>query len=295
MMRKVNLKENNIMSPWLLSEEVLSKIDSLMEKAYCDFNTLVKDRPYITKKKLLTIWFKDGTEENFQSFREAMVSFNNSNQNPVKFEYVSEVSLNRINIKLDATKYDCFGYYINCEDVNINNNLCYDMQQIYFNEKPKWFFSVASLIRGYSFLFYFLIFLATFAIMILQLEDPFKNTKERIHQILLNENLQQEDYLEIIKYSTIINYNFTDLAIPNNQSNLTKQFSNILNNYIIIGLILCLIITATPKPFFAIGKGKKRVAFWKCYYRFLLIFLPIGVLLPILINLISYLITKYIN
>ena len=62
----------------------------------------------------------------------------------------------------------------------------------------------------------------------------------------------------------------------------------------IIGFIVCLIFTATPKPSFAVGRGKKKVAFWKGYYKFLLKFLPIWVLLPIVLNLVSYLITKKI-
>jgi hypothetical protein len=290
-------KEDNIRGPWLLSEETLIKIDILMEKGFSEFNALIKkqnkEKSYLTNKKTLTIWFNNGTEEDFKSFKDAIVSDIYFDQKPVKFEYVLEVSSNRLNIILDS-KYDVFGYYINCEDVNIRNNLCYDMQQIYFADKPNLFFSFASLFRGLSFLFYFLIFVLTIIIMTIPINSSLKNTKEKLHQILLKDDLQQEDYFEIIRYSTIINNKFYDLAIPNNnnQENLTKLFDKIIFNYLIIGFIICLIITATPRPSFAVGKGKKKVKFWKGYYIILLKYLPLWVLLPIILNLFSYLITK---
>ena len=303
MNNKEKPKEDNIRGPWLLSEETLIKIDTLMEKAFIDFNVLIKkqneERSYLANKKSLTIKFNNDTEENYNSFKEAIVSDTYSNQKPVMFEYISEVSSNELIIKLDSVYNDSFGYYINCEDVSIRNNLCYDMKQIYFADKPKLFFSFASILRGYSFLFYILILFLTIIIMVFQFDDSFRKTKETLHQLLLKDDLQQEDYFEIIRYSTIINHKFYDLAIPNdnnnNQEKLTKLFGKILFNYLIIGFIICLIITATPRSSFAIGKGKRKVTFWKGYYKLLLKYLPIWVLLPIFINLLSYLITKKIN
>jgi hypothetical protein len=291
-------KSDDFKGPWLLSEETLTKIDSLMEKAFIDFNALAEEqnekKSYSIIKKSLSIWFDDDKAVDFESFREAIVSDSISNQKPVKFEYVSQVSSNRLNINLNANT-DNLEYYINCEDESIRNNLCYDMQKIYSAEKPKLFFSIASVFRGFSFVFYILIFLVTALIMSNHLDDPFMNTKEKVHQILLKDDLQQEDYFEIIRYSMIINYKFYDLAIPNNPNNLAKIYNKILYNYLIIGFIICLIITTTPKPSFAVGKGKKKVAFWNGYYKFLLKFLPIGILLPIAINFISYLITNNIK
>ena len=300
-------KEDGIRGPWLLSEETLLKFDSLMENAFNTFNVLIEKDPSqkqnflssCDSEKKLSIWFDDREEEQFNSFKEAIISDSCSISKPVKFKYVTEVWSNRVIIELDSKGDNYFRYYINCEDDTIKNNINYDMQQIYNAEKPKAFFSYASIMGGTIFLFYFILFLPLFFAFDIKYNNPHNEAiRNKIYQILSKESLQQEDYFEIIKYMTIKEYKFynlleNDLLDTSNLRNLSKLFDKIFTNYLIIGFLFCLIVVFTPKASFAIGKSKRKVKFWKNYYNFLLKIFPVMILLPIIINIISSFITKY--
>jgi hypothetical protein len=299
------IKEDNRIGPWLLSEETLIKLDSLMEKSFNDFKMLIEVKPehnflYDSLKKTLTIWFSDEDEIQFNSFKEAIVSDKFSNRKPIKFEYVSEFMSNRVSIILDSTKNNYFGYYINCKDDATKNNIIYDMQQIYNSERPKTFFSLASIISSYIFPFYIILL----GILLLIFSDQYigsynKAIDNKVQQILSKGDLQQEDYFEIVKYTTIKNFKFynlldDDLLKIYNTRNLSNLYGKIILNYLIIGFIFCFIVTFNPKASFAVGKSKEKVKFWKSYYYILFKIIPIMIILPIVINIISYFITRNI-
>jgi len=149
------------------------------------------------------------------------------------------------------------------------------------------------------FLFYFLLLLLLSFVFVAQYNNPHDEAiKNKIYQILSKESLQQDDYFELIKYKTIKDYKFyslidNDLLDTANLRNLSKLFDKIFINYLIIGFLFCLVVVFTPKASFAIGKGKRKVNFWKNYYKFLLKIFPAMILLPIIINILSSFITKY--
>jgi hypothetical protein len=306
--KSVSNKEENLIGPWLLTEETLIEFDSLMEKYFNDFKVLTESNPiykniplYNNPQKILTIWFNVDEKMEFNSFKEAIVSDSCSNKKPIKFEYISEVGSNRVIIELESQKINYFKYFVNCSDDTIKNNIIYDMQKIYNIEKPKPFFSYASVIGGTIFLIYILLFLILLYIYVDQSQKSFdKAINNKIYQILSKDDLQQEDYFEIFKYTTIKNNKFyslldDDILITDNSKKFSGLFNKIILNYLILGFLFCFIVTLNPKASFAVGKSKGKVRFWKGYYYFLFKFLPIMIVLPIIINVISYFITNIFN
>jgi hypothetical protein len=296
--KKINERKDS--GPWLLTEETLIKIDSLMEKAYGD---LIKwenrsDENYRSEihTKTLTIWFKNKAEVKFQSFKEAFISEDFSNQNPFKFEFNIEVGINKINIELNSGWFNnYFQYFINCNN-NIEDNIIYEMYKIYSIEKPKKLPTLTNKISFWSFLIYLLMYIILSNVIVSRYNTSYeKMIRNYVYQILSKENLQQEDYLEIIKYTTIKNYKFYDLIEGSDALNVSNLIIKSITYYLIIGFLLCTIISLNPRASFAIGKGINKVKFWKSYYKFIYHAIPIMIILPIIINIISNIITKSIN
>jgi len=225
-MREI-LNQKKGLGPWLLTEETLTKIDSLMVKAYEDFVELAESSNKNYTKKL-TIWFSNGSKVEFKSFREVLMSESFSNQIPEEFEYVIEVGVNKINIEFHTKWLNYFQYYILCEDKDRENNIIYDMKSIYSAEKPKLFFSVASMLRFLSFAFYILLLYGLNSIYNLHYEIPNnKVIKNKAYQILSKDSLQQEDYFELIKYNTIYNFKLYKLIEDDNSKNISEKYGTI--------------------------------------------------------------------
>jgi hypothetical protein len=284
------------LGPWLLSEETLAKIDSLMDKAYIDIVDWVKrtDKKYSNENytKKLTIWFENGTKFEFQSFKEVSMSDNFSNQEPFKFEYIIEVGHNRVNIELNTDLLKHFQYNITCEDKSIENNIVYDMRNIYSAEKPEIISVIASMIGIFSFVFYFLLLLLLSNIYTLHYEIPNENAiKNKVYQILLKDSLQQEDYFEIIKYTSIQDFKLYRLIENDDSKRLSNRYDIIFLSYLVIGFVICIIITLSPKSSFAVGKGIKKVKRWKNYKRVYYNIIKL-IFLPLIISIVSNIIFK---
>jgi len=216
-----------------------------------------------------------------------------SKQKPIKFEYIIEIGSNKINIELNTNGFkNYFSYYIHCENEDIEDNITYEMQKIYSVEKPSKILQIASIIGSFSFFIYFLLFILVVYIVSSRINAPFdKAIKNNIYQILLKDNLQQEDYFEIFKYTTIHKYKFYNLIKYDDTRGI---YDKILVYYLIGGFVLCIIISLNPKSSFAVGKGINKVKFWKRYYKFVY-YIPVFIILPIIISIVSNIITKNIN
>jgi hypothetical protein len=297
--KMINQRKSN--GPWLLSEETLIKMDSLMTESYDDLaKCRVKpDGNYYgdSNTKTLTIWFKNVSDVSFRSFKEALVDERFFNKMPIKFEYTVKVGDDKISIALDSS-WMCndFQYYIQCKDHNTENNILYAMDKIYSVEKPKALPMLTSKIGKLSFLIYFILLLLLCTTINYRLTAPFNHTiKSKIYQILLKEELQQEDYFEIIKYTAIKDLGIYDLIDGSDTKKASKIYGAILLYYLTIGFLLCTIISLNPKASFAIGKGKHKVRHWKSYYKFIYYAIPIVIILPIFVNIISNIITMRVN
>ena len=285
--------------PWLLTEETLENIDTVMEKAYNNFSGLRKitdEECYNLREKSLRIWFNNNTNAEFQSFKEFSISDAYSNLKPIKFKYEIDSLFNKINIELtDDWPNGCFQYYVRCEDSNLEDNLIYDIYKIYTTARPSKLIMATSKIGILSWVIYLLLMLLIGYIQNSQYQTPIKNMmKAKIYQILSKEKLSQEDYFEITKYTIIDNFKFYDLMENDELRNVRNKFNQISVYYVLIGFLLCIIISLNPKASFAAGRSIAKVRFWKTYYRVIYYIIPAIIILPILINIISNIIMKNI-
>ena len=206
MQNKIKIREQADYGPWLLSEETLIKIDTIMIKAYDDFiafediSNTTQNKKYYYKK--LTIYYKNEINVSYKSFKEAIVSEDISLLKPIKFEYIIEVDNNKFYIELNSEK-DYFQYYIYCKNDEIEDNLIYEMKNIYIKEKPKKIFSIFSRIGLWSWLINICI-LSIMANVISNVNNtPIqKHIENKIYQLLIKEEISDDDYKDIIKYIT---------------------------------------------------------------------------------------------
>jgi len=285
--------------PWLLTEETLENIDAVMEKAFNQFSEAEKKKDekhhsYIEKK--LTIGFKDGTSADFKSFKEFAVSEIYSNLKPVQFSYEIDSTYNKINIALmDGWLDRSFQYYVRCEDDNLEDDFIYDINKIYNAAKPNELIMVISKFGILSWIIFLLSLVVIYFVQNNQYKVPIGNmTRNKIYQILSKEELAKEDYLDIIKYKTIYDMGFYSLMENDELIIVRNKLNKIWNHCLITGSLLCLILTTNPKATFAVGKNKPKVKFWKSYYRVIYYFIPVAIILPILISIVSQIIMKYL-
>jgi hypothetical protein len=299
MEKEIKKTQKTDKGPWLLSEDALKTIDSIMEKAYNDFINLGEKREgdypnKLTNRKILTVWFNDDIKTEVNSFKEIFISETYSKLKPIKFEYAIEVGYNRVNVELNGEwSNSYFQYYVNCNDNNIENNIIYDIQNIYNVEKPKRFFIIASKIGPISWLAYFLILMVMVAVLNSKYQTPINNViKNKLYTILSKDNLDQNDYFEIIKYTTIYNFEFYTLIENEKAKEILNIYNKILNNYLLAGFLFCIIFTFNPRASFSVGKGISKVRKWKMYYKIILYIIPTMIIIPILINIISEIIMR---
>jgi hypothetical protein len=283
--------------PWLLTEETLEKFDAVMEKAYNYFSDLKKkdDERYSSNlTKSLRIEFNDGTSADFDSFKEFSVSKINLSLRPVQFKYEIDFSSNKINIELsEEWSTRSFQYYIRCEDNTMEDNLIYEINKIYTAERPNKLIMLISKIGLYSWFFYFIFLIVIIAVNSGQYQAPINNMiKTKIYQILSKDELVKEDYFDIIRYKTIYDLHLYTLMENEELAIVRNKINTIFNYYLLIGFLLCIIISINPRATFAAGRNISKVKFWRFYYKVIYYFIPVIIILPILINIISQIIAK---
>jgi len=254
--------------PWLLTEETLEKFDAVMEKAYNYFSEVKKkddERYYSYLKKHLRIGFNDGTTADFDSFKEFSVSKINPRLRPVQFKYEIEFSSNIINIELsEEWPTRTFQYYIRCEDDTMEDNLIYEVNKIYTAERPNKLIMLISKIGLFSWLFYFIFFIVIVAVNSDQYQAPINNMiKTKIYQILSKDELVKEDYFDIIRYKTIYDLHFYTLMENEELAILRNKINTIFSYYLLLGPLLCIIISINPRATFAAGRNISKVKFWR--------------------------------
>jgi hypothetical protein len=292
-MKNFNKMERmSLEGPWLISEDTLLMFDTIMEKSYKELihyeETRSEDYP-IDHKLSLSIWYKNESETKFNSFKEALISNQHKNMKPIKFLYSLNVKYNKIELELDTMNYNnFFSYYINCEDNSLENNIIYEIQKLYLSEKPKKLCLLTNKIGNWIWILYFLFILISSYIILENIQRPLENyIRSSLYNILSKDVLIQDDFNEIIRYSVI--HNFRLHSLLDNEILLQNQIrmNNLFFSFLIIGFIVSLFISLRHKASFSVGKGKVKVLIWKTYYKIILYAIPVCIILPIIVNVIT--------
>jgi hypothetical protein len=112
--------------------------------------------------------------------------------------------------------------------------------------------------------------------------DSYKEEKEIEARKLIDNGIDSQNIFEAMEIMLILETEF----VPENYEYSDSSLKNWGISLLCLVLIF-IILAFTPKSYIDLGKGQKKIKFWKSWIRIISITIPVGILFPILLNKIS--------
>jgi hypothetical protein len=293
--------------PFLIDEEILFEIDKIIDEGWQNYIDIQNDRfkneleektkssEYHTKEEIehdlinsyqyekkreLEIIFKSGNILRCESFHEAAKEPSAKNEIPISFSYIIKTYDNNTNVSI--SKYSTSSLEISTSPNNSTNN------DILF-KLTRWGESIQSkkwvqIWKNNVLIIWpiFFVLLSISSIFITSQSDVSKRILTKQAITILKDGIDSSEIKKSIELLLYNNYGIIPYENPEARPNNQAWYFTTL-----ILLLLTIVLSFTPSTYLGIGKGGKKIRFWKTWLKIISFYIPISIVLPIIINKIS--------
>ena len=304
--------EKDQSAPWLIDRQKLDQLDDLIQKNYSalkeardlkvkaavekEFRTIkpelrnprvkadlfrrIKNSYQFEGESLIvTIILSKGRKVEASNIQEAGKMPILADEIPIGLEINLEVADTKIDIALGKYRRDTLHYLVKSNDENFRRDVAYSLESWIKSIRPPLWQRIWKIIQGIQVLFIFI----PLIFMIVTFPNPAKQYR----------NSLTSEINEIIQGgvdSTTIN-RAVELLLVIAADYSPSKYNTSISSWLAKLIKLCsclvaftLVFSFPPRSHIGIGRGESRVRFWKLYTRILSVTIPVGILLPVVLN-----------
>ena len=301
--------------PWLIDSKSLEELDKVLnkiteylghyinEKIKQETNQEIKEiyngtlekydevertkRELYVLKRSITIQIKGDKSIIFNSFEDAKKEQLLNEEAPSCFQVEIEYNYsNKIELSIGNYNRNTLEFKVDCEDLKIQNDCFYLLNQWVHSIKPSPIIKIWSEINFFGGWFLGTVILFQLFILLLSPSTPSSSDiyreqiKEEVNAIL-TEGINEKNSPRAIE----IILSLQTRQYPNIETT-KNSFAKFLP-YLLISISLCIILSFPPKSYIGLGRGEIKIKRWRSYINFLLFFIPIHMLFPLILNFIG--------
>ncbi len=301
--------ENKYDGPWLIEYGKLAQLDAVAEKKYQELLQIrekqiteavrieIKTRPdykKYTSKAAISRLVRERYEFQGESRSVAILlpkerkvvaeSFEAARKEkllddvvPLGFELQFEVARTSATISLGGYDRNTLNYRVRSSDDSLAADITYEIESWIKSVRPPAWHRFWKMIHGWHFLLLFLLF----PIFLVATSIP-SNTYKRHLRVEALQLVRQGITVENQPRATQL---LLELAIdmpPKTSFDALPWRALAIISLTIVGLVF--VASFPPRSHVGIGKGENRIKFWRIYLQILSVTIPVGVILPTLLN-----------
>ena len=232
------------------------------------------------EKRNIDIFFKSNKKMFVKSFKEAYEEPTIKEEIPTGFKM--ELELGDVSADLSIGEYfdkDGLSISVESQEPKISNELFYKFERWARSVAPPMWQKIWKKMGGIQ---WFFLYFTLFAVILIMPSSSSQYKKVLIAEAneLISTGINKENIERATEIILKLETGFVPKDFRTNQSYWIKLYL-IINSIV---FILCLISSFPPKTYLGIGLGENKVKHWKLWIKIISIFIPIGILLPILLN-----------
>lgn len=279
-LEKLKIQNKYEAEKFIIENNLDKNKDANFEKLVDD---LIRDRyPYDQFRQDIIVKFKKSKKKVYNNINEFIKDFHIKDELVIGFEIIYTIGSNNLNIDISRANYcEKLIYNININDENIRKDFIYMLDKWISKSKPSIFMQFWKNYVGLHWaVIIFLFFI--FAIPQKTIRDLYVEKLNVEVTELINKGIDENSIYNAVDFLVKLNSEYVPDDFVKSYSG-SDYFTYIMLFLLIIGLVL----SFPPKTNFGVGKGKTNIKIWNAWIKFIFIFIPSSIIIPIIINSIN--------